>query len=125
MNTKICCGAEVTATIPYFGGFSERVLDIVKVISDQWEANAVDNYVKLDWSLFEEKDKELMLSNTEISEKVYDWLLFVHRGLFSECHAFEDCFYLRLNKDIESLHKEQDSEDFLEFLDEIVNSDEI
>ena len=104
---------------PYSGGFRERVLDIAKVVGDQWEANAIDNYVKLDWSLFEERDKELMLSNKEIAEKVYDWLLFIHRGLFSECHACDDCFYVRLNKDIDSLRKQQEevSGDFLEFLD--------
>ena len=95
-------------------------MDIAKVVSDQWEANAVDKYVKLDWSLFEERDKELMLSNKEIAEKVYDWLLFIHRGLFSECRAIEDCFYVRLNKDIDSIRKEQEKESdgFLEFLDE-------
>ena len=105
---------------PYYGGLRERVLDIAKVVSDQWEANAVDKYVKLDWSLFEERDKELMLSNKEIAEKVYDWLLFIHRGLFSECRAIEDCFYVRLNKDIDSIRKEQEKESdgFLEFLDE-------
>ena len=105
---------------PYYGGLKERVLDIAKVVSDQWEANAVDKYVKLDWSLFEERDKELMLSNKEIAERVYDWLLFIHRGLFSECSAIDDCFYVRLNKDIYSLRKKQEeaNEDFLEFLDE-------
>ncbi|MBR5897962.1 MAG: hypothetical protein IKZ14_00660 [Muribaculaceae bacterium] len=106
---------------PYSGGCIERVVDIVKVVNGQWEANVVGNHVKLDWSLFEEKDKKLMLSNKEIAERVYDWLYFIHRPLFSECHVYDDCFYMELNRDfyyIYSIRKERekDSEDFIEFI---------
>lgn len=103
---------------PYSEGCIERVVDIVKVVNGQWEANAVGNHVKLDWSLFEKKDKELMLSDKEIAEKVYDWLYFIHRPLFKECHAYDNCFYVELNRDIDSIRKEQemDSEDFIEFI---------
>ena len=80
--------------------------DLAFEIFRRWEKYADDEHVKLDWLLFKESDKNLILTDKEFAEMLYEKVC-AKSEYFSECRAYNDCFYIWLNKDITSIRKEE------------------
>ena len=92
-----CCNVYVEN--PYYVSDKMRAYRIAKVVNDNWVKNAVEDYVKLDWSLFNEQDMELMFSDSDFAEMVYDRVC-ERNKYFSECLAYDDCFYVWLTENV-------------------------
>lgn len=92
-----CC--EVYVENPYYVSNKMRANRIAKVVNDNWVKNAVEESVKLDWSLFNEQDMELMFSDSDFAKMVYDRVCESNK-YFSECLAYSDCFYVWLTENI-------------------------
>ena len=76
-----------------------RANRIAKIVNDNWSKNAVEESVKLDWSLFNEQDMELMFSDNDFAKMVYDRVCESNK-YFSECLAYDDCFYVWLTENV-------------------------
>lgn len=76
-----------------------RANRIAKIVNDNWAKNAVEESVKLDWSLFDEQDMELMFENNDFAKMVYDRVCDSNE-YFSECLAYDDCFYVWLTENV-------------------------
>ena len=92
-----CCNVYVEN--PYYVSDKMRAYRIAKVVNDNWVKNAVEDYVKLDWSLFNEQDMELMFSDSDFAKMVYDRVC-ERNKYFSECLAYDDCFYVWLTENV-------------------------
>lgn len=103
------CGAEtedhgceeclVWVKNPYYVSDEMRANRIAKIVNDNWAKNAVEESVKLDWSLFNEQDMELMFSDNDFAKMVYDRVCESNK-YFSECLAYDDCFYVWLTENV-------------------------
>ena len=92
-----CC--EIYVENPYYVSDKMRANRIAKVVNDNWVKNAVEESVKLDWSLFNEQDMELMFSDNDFAKMVYDRVCESNK-YFSECLAYDDCFYVWLTENV-------------------------
>ena len=92
-----CCNVYVEN--PYYVSDKMRANRIAKIVNDNWVKNAVEESVKLDWSLFNEQDMELMFSDNDFAKMVYDRVCESNK-YFSECLAYDDCFYVWLTENV-------------------------
>ena len=92
-----CC--DIYVENPYYVSDEMRANRIAKVVNDNWVKNAVEESVKLDWSLFNEQDMELMFSDNDFAKMVYDRVCDSNK-YFSECLAYDDCFYVWLTENV-------------------------
>lgn len=76
-----------------------------------WYDNANEEYVKIDWSFFDENDKDRIFTDKEFADMVYEKVCNISE-YFSECRAYDDCFYIWLNRDITSIRKEKQENDW-------------
>ena len=76
-----------------------------------WYDNANEEYVKIDWSFFDENDKDRIFTDKEFADMVYEKVCNISE-YFSECRAYDDCFYIWLNRDITSIRKEKQEKDW-------------
>lgn len=92
-----CCNVYVEN--PYYVSDKMRANRIARIVNDNWAKNAVEDTVKLDWSLFNEQDMELMFADNEFAKMVYDRVCESNK-YFSECLAYSDCFYVWLTENV-------------------------
>lgn len=92
-----CCNVYVEN--PYYVSDKMRANRIAKIVNENWVNNAVEDTVKLDWSLFNEQDMELMFADNEFAKMVYDRVCDSNK-YFSECLAYDDCFYVWLTENV-------------------------
>ena len=112
------CKVSIYMDNPYYDEEVDMAEEIVESVECEWRRNAVENYVKLDWSLFREKCKHKILTDKDFAEMVYKKVCEENK-YFSECRAYDDCFYVWLNKDIDSIRRECDGS-----CDELSDSEE-
>lgn len=101
------CKVSIYMDNPYYDEEVNMAEEIAESVECEWDRNAVENYVKLDWSLFREKCKHKILTDKDFAEMVYKRVCEENK-YFSECRAYDDCFYVWLNKDIDSIRRECD-----------------
>ena len=101
------CKVSIYMDNPYYDEEVDMAEEIVESVECEWRRNAVENYVKLDWSHFREKCKHKILTDKDFAEMVYKKVCEENK-YFSECRAYDDCFYVWLNKDIDSIRRECD-----------------
>ena len=71
---------------------------IVSKICLKWREYVVDEYIKIDWTFFEDGDKEKMLADEEFFSVI--WVMLYEKiEYFSDCYVCDDYFYIvRLDK---------------------------
>ena len=104
------CKVSVYMDNPFYDEEVDIADRIAHCVEWEWRSNAVENYVKLDWSLFREKCMHKILADNDFAEMVCKRLC-KENEYFSECRAYDDYFYVLLNKDIDTILREQEELD--------------
>ena len=66
---------------------------IVSKICLEWREYVVDEFIKIDWSFFDDGDKEKMLTDEEFLGTIWA-MLYEKMKYFKDCYACDDYFYI-------------------------------